>query len=48
MDDVLTELDAIQDVVNLGHKTMRIGDANGWVDRVMYYKRARLVLMEMP
>jgi putative chitinase len=47
LDDVLTELDAIQDIVNLGHKTVRIGDANGWVDRVMCYKRARLVLMEM-
>ena len=36
--------DAVSDVINLGHVTPRVGDANGAADRVAYFKTALEVL----
>lgn len=38
------DFDAISDLVNLGHRTGRIGDANGYADRFKKWTAARTVL----
>ena len=38
------DLDGVSDVINIGHKTQRIGDANGYADRLAIYNQAREVL----
>jgi len=38
------DFDGVCDVVNRGRKTMVIGDAIGWVDRLSMFKRATTVL----
>lgn len=38
------EFDAICDAINIGHKTRRIGDANGYAERLALWERARRVL----
>jgi putative chitinase len=43
-DGVFNEFDKAQDIVNRGHHTARIGDANHWQKRLGYYKRALEVL----
>lgn len=43
-DGIFSEFDKVQDIVNRGHHTSRIGDANHWQKRLGYYKRALEVL----
>lgn len=43
-DSIYNEFDRIQDIVNRGHPTARIGDSNHWEKRLAYYKRAVEVL----
>lgn len=38
------DFDGCSDVINRGHKTPRIGDANGYQDRLAYLKRTQQVL----
>lgn len=38
------DLDGASDVINRGHKTARVGDANGYADRLAFYQRAQEVL----
>jgi putative chitinase len=40
----LDDLDGVSDVINRGHKTKAIGDANGYTDRAMYLARAKAAL----
>ena len=44
-DHVAVEFDAVCDMINLGHRTARLGDTNGWRDRLEYYERAKRVLL---
>lgn len=44
-DDVADEFDAMSDIINRGHRTPRLGDSNGWLDRLAHYERAKRVLM---
>lgn len=37
------DFDGVCDKINRGRKTARIGDSNGWADRVRYYERAKAV-----
>lgn len=39
--------DAISDIINLGHVTPRVGDANGAADRVAYFERAGKILADV-
>lgn len=36
--------DAICDIINIGHKTQRVGDSNGYHERYMLWRAARLTL----
>jgi putative chitinase len=38
------DIDGVSDKVNRGRKTIKIGDSNGWADRLAIYKRALEVL----
>lgn len=38
------DLDGVSDVINLGRKTVRVGDSNGYADRLAIYNRAKQVL----
>jgi putative chitinase len=38
-------LDAVSDRINRGHVTKKIGDSNGYADRLKLYERAKKVLM---
>jgi putative chitinase len=38
------EFDAISDLINIGHRTERVGDSNGWSDRKARWIMARTVL----
>lgn len=38
------DFDGLSDVINRGHKTQANGDANGYADRLAFYKRAQEVL----
>ena len=38
------DFDGVCDLVNRGHKTPAVGDANGYDDRASFYSRARRVL----
>ena len=40
------DIDGVSDVINIGRKTARIGDSNGYADRLAIYERAKLVLSE--
>ena len=39
-----TDFDAVCDVVNIGRQTAKVGDSNGYADRLAYYQRALTVL----
>ncbi len=39
------DFDGVSDVINRGRKTVRIGDSNGWKDRLTFYERAQKVLV---
>ncbi len=39
------DFDGLSDVINRGRKTARIGDANGYADRLNFYTRAKEVLL---
>lgn len=43
-DNLADEFDAVCDKINFGHRTPRLGDANGWNDRMAHYDRAKAVL----
>lgn len=43
-DGVFDEFDRISDLINRGRHTHRMGDSNGWADRLRHYKKARAVL----
>lgn len=38
------EFDAISDIINRGHRTRKIGDANGYADRLALYEHAKQLL----
>lgn len=38
------DLDGVSDVINIGRKTTRVGDSNGYVDRLALYDRAKIAL----
>lgn len=38
------DLDGVSDVINIGRKTPRIGDSNGYSDRLALYERAKIAL----
>jgi putative chitinase len=38
------DLDGVSDVINRGRKTVKVGDSNGWDDRLALYKSACRVL----
>jgi len=38
------DFDGASDVINRGRKTAKVGDANGYADRIAYYERAKEVL----
>lgn len=38
------DFDGVSDVINRGRKTVKEGDANGYADRLAFYKRATQVL----
>ena len=38
------DFDGVSDVINRGRKTAPIGDANGYVERLAFYRRAKHVL----
>lgn len=38
------DLDGVSDVINIGRKTAKIGDSNGYADRLALYDRAKLAL----
>jgi putative chitinase len=38
------DFDGVCDLINLGHKTARIGDANGYAHRLAFYQAARKAL----
>lgn len=40
------DFDGVSDIINRGHKTVKIGDTNGYGDRLSIYTRAKFVLME--
>lgn len=40
----LTTLDAVSDVINLGHRTLVIGDSNGYADRLSRFAIAKRAL----
>lgn len=44
-DSIPDEFDKISDIVNFGHPTKRLGDTNGWQDRLDHYERAKKILM---
>ncbi len=44
-DNVADEFDAMSDIINRGQRTPRLGDSNGWLDRLAHYDRAKRVLM---
>jgi putative chitinase len=39
------DFDGCCDLVNLGHKTDKVGDSNGWADRLAIFKRALQVAL---
>jgi putative chitinase len=41
----LGDIDGVSDVINIGRKTARVGDANGFSDRLAIYQQAKLVLL---
>jgi len=43
-DDIANEFDAVCDIINIGHRTDRVGDSNGYRDRLARYERVKLVL----
>ena len=40
----IPDFDGVCDAVNRGHKTAKIGDANGYAERLKYYERAKKAL----
>lgn len=40
----IPDFDGVSDVINRGRKTIPIGDANGFADRLQAYNRARTIL----
>lgn len=38
------DFDGVSDVINRGRKTAKVGDANGYADRLDFYQRAKEVL----
>lgn len=40
----IPDFDGVCDAVNRGHKTAKVGDANGYKERLKYYERAKKVL----
>jgi len=38
------DIDGVSDKVNKGHKTQKIGDANGYAQRLEFYERAKKIL----
>lgn len=40
----IPDFDGVCDMVNRGHKTVAVGDANGYAQRLAYYKAAKQVL----
>ena len=42
----IDDIDGVSDVINIGHKTEKIGDSNGYSDRISIYRRAKLILLE--
>lgn len=38
------DFDGVSDAVNRGHKTVAVGDSNGWADRLQFYNKALAVL----
>lgn len=40
----LGDFDGVSDVINMGHKTARVGDSIGYIDRLAIYERAKKVL----
>jgi putative chitinase len=38
------DLDGVSDVINLGRKTTRVGDSNGYADRLALYESAKFAL----
>ncbi len=41
----LGDIDGVSDVINIGRKTARVGDANGYADRLSIYQQAKTVLL---
>lgn len=39
------DFDGVSDVINRGHKTVAVGDSNGWVKRKAFYDTAMKVLL---
>jgi putative chitinase len=37
------DFDAIADIINLGHRTVRVGDANGYKERLALYQAAQVI-----
>lgn len=40
------DFEGISDVINIGRKTKKVGDANGYAERLAIYQRARHILEE--
>lgn len=40
----IPDFDGVCDAVNKGHKTVKVGDSNGYAERLKYYNRAKQVL----
>lgn len=40
----IPDFDGVCDMVNRGHKTVTVGDTNGYAQRLAYYKVAKIVL----
>lgn len=38
------DIDGVSDIVNRGHKTVKIGDSNGYAERLWFYNKAVSVL----
>lgn len=39
------DFDGVSDIINLGHKTQRVGDSMGYAERLAYYEKAKQVLV---